>query len=150
MAPIILSIKDALRFMGEHGIWKSLRMKEAPWLIQFGKYGMCGVLAVIVHNLIFYWCATNLFPCIDESMPKWERAWNWLYCNLIGFAFANVLTYYTNLIFVFEGGRHSGRKEFALFTAVSFSATAPALALGFTAIIRDLSTPFAQVLFVLT
>ena len=134
--------------MGEHGIWNSLHMKEAPWMIQFGKYGMCGVLAVIVHNLIFYICATTILPCIDETMPKWERAWNWLYCNLIAFVFANVLTYCTNLLFVFTGGRHSRLKEFLLFSAVSFSATVPALALGFTAIIRDQSTPFAQIIFI--
>ena len=134
--------------MGEHGIWRSLHRKDAPWMIQFGKYGMCGVVAVIVQNLVFLACATTIFPCLDQTMPEWDRAYNWLYCNLVGFVFANVVTYFTNLMFVFTGGRHSRWKEFWLFTAVSFGSNVPALALGFTAIINKQSTPFAQVLFV--
>ena len=148
MSALIRSIKDAFAFMGEHGIVNALQRKDAPWLIQFGKYGMCGVLAVAVHNLVFILCAKTILPCLDESMPRWDRAYNWLFCNLIGFVFANVLTYYTNRIFVFEGGRHSGSKEFALFTAVSFGSNVPALILGFWAIIIGKSTPFAQVIFI--
>ena len=148
MSALIRSIKEAFAFMGEHGIWNSLKRKDSPWLIQFGKYGMCGVLAVIVQNVVWYICATTFLPCLDETMPNEERAWNWLYANLIGFVFANVVTYLTNLKFVFTGGRHSRWKEFWLFTAVSFGSNVPALALGFIAILNDSSTPFAQVLFV--
>jgi len=150
MSALIRAIKDAISFMFEHGIWKSLHMKEAPWMIQLGKYGMCGVMATVLHNVIFFVLAKWFIPALDEhDLPNLTRAWHIVYNNLIAFFFSNLFVYCTNLMFVFTGGRHNRMLEFALFTLVNLIAMIPALAISFYAANSGTETPYAQLIFVI-
>ena len=49
------------------GIWKQFTQREASPLIQFVKYGICGVGAVTVHVIAFFLLSWLLIP---RSMPK--------------------------------------------------------------------------------
>lgn len=149
MAPIIKSVKEALGFMGEHGIWKSLRMKEAPWLIQFGKYGMCGVLATVIHNVTFFWLSSSVIPAFESAgLENSTRAWRIVFNNLLAFIPSNLFVYFANLAIVFTGGRHHRVLEFLFFTLVNLIAMIPALALAWTAAVSGAETPYAQLIFI--
>lgn len=47
------------------------------------------------------------------------RSWNYFINNCIGFLFANIVAYVTNILFVFKTGRHHPVLEFLYFTLVS-------------------------------
>ena len=70
--------------------------------------------------------------------------------NLIAFIFSNIVAYSSNLLIVFQGGRHSRVKEFLMFSSISFIAMIPALVLGSLAILKGIETPWAQLIFVIT
>lgn len=154
MAALFLSIRDALRFMGEHGIWKSLRMKEAPWLIQFAKYGICGVLATVIHNVLVVWLSfkQEWFPAVETLVSDNSlRARNQAYNNLIAFPVANLTAYVTNAIWVFTAGRHSRLKEFLYFTFIALIAFVAGL-FGGPLLVKLFGVPFwvSQVGFIVT
>ena len=154
MSAIIRSIKEALAFMWENGIWKSLHMKDAPWLIQFGKYGVCGVLAVVFHNALVIWLSykPEWFPAVETLVADNDlRAKNQTINNLIAFPLGNVVAYATNAIWVFTGGRHSRVKEFAFFTFISLISFVAGL-IGGPLLVKLFGVPFwvSQVGFVVT
>ena len=49
---ITREVGKAWQFFREQGFKKTLLTREAPFLIQFGKYGICGVISVIVLALV--------------------------------------------------------------------------------------------------
>ncbi|MFT5107696.1 MAG: putative flippase GtrA [Verrucomicrobiales bacterium] len=154
MSALIRSIKDALSFMSEHGFWKSLRMKKAPWLIQFGKYGMCGVGAVVVHNAIVIYLSLreDWFPAVGSLIADdGVRAKNQVINNLIVFPISNVFAYVTNSIWVFTGGRHSRVVEFSYFTIISLFSFVAGL-LGGPLLVKLFGVPFfvSQLGFIVT
>jgi putative flippase GtrA len=150
MRQLFRSIRDAWMFFSQHGFKTSLTSKEAPWLIQFAKYGACGVLATVIHNVIFAVLSKWVIPTELESLTPVEKAVRFNGNNLIAFVFSNAVAYGTNLLVVFQGGRHSRVKEFLMFSCISIIAMIPALVLGSLAILKGVETPWAQVIFVIT
>lgn len=150
MRAIIPSIKDAFTFVRQNGLWKSLHMKEAPWMIQFGKYGACGALATIIHNVLFFWLSAKVILALDSAgLENSVRAWRIVINNLLAFIPGNIFAYLANLAFVFTGGRHHRLLEFLFFTLVNLVAMLPALVLAWSAANSGAETPYAQVIFII-
>ena len=150
MRQLFRSIGDAWTFFRQYGFKTSLTSKEAPWLIQFAKYGFCGVIATVVHQLIFAALSLWVIPTELDSLSAVEKTVRFNGNNLIAFVFSNIVAYSSNLLIVFQGGRHSRVKEFLMFSSISFIAMIPALVLGSLAILKGIETPWAQLIFVIT
>ena len=103
--------------------------KDAPPFVQLIKYGLCGVLAVIVHNLVFAVLSHWINPAVDMGLGDSVRAFRATVNNAIAFLFSNFTAYYTNAKWVFVRGRHRPAREFLLFTAVSAASFAAGLIL---------------------
>lgn len=92
---------------------------EGSGIMQFGKYGVCGVLSVVVLTIawLFFskWFPSELSSGLSDSV----RAKNTLIANLLAFPISNIFAYITNVLFVFESGRHSRWMEFVMFSSVS-------------------------------
>ncbi|MEM7015094.1 MAG: GtrA family protein [Verrucomicrobiota bacterium] len=128
---MIATIREGVQFVLNNPIkdsWAAFIRKDAHPLLQFVKYGMCGVFAVILHTIVFYLVSREwAFPCHEGMMLKGEKLentdfalqLNFVIGNTIGFLCANVATYLTNLAFVFKGGRHNRFLEFLYFTAIA-------------------------------
>jgi putative flippase GtrA len=125
---MLQQLADARRFF-QNNDWRTIlaRMnaRDTHPLIQFMKYGICGVGALIVHQVIWGTCTMWLFPAFGDDIPQDVRALNTTYANMVAFFFSNVFAYVTNSMWVFTPGRHHRVKEFFYFTLVS--------TLGFTA-----------------
>jgi len=116
---MISQITQAWEFFRTNGFKETLLSREAPFLIQFGKYGVCGVLSVIVF-LIFTWLGETLFPqFFSADLPSKTIAWNTAILHFIAFVPSNFVAYGLNRWLVFSPGRHSAKKEFTLFTVIS-------------------------------
>ena len=124
---MISMIQDGLQFVKKNDlptIWAAFVSHDAHPFLQFVKYGVCGVMAVITHNAIFYALAYTQFPAIEGMMVGGEplsdglRARNVVICNSVGFVFANLVAYLTNVLWVFQSGRHH-RSQPSLFRRVS-------------------------------
>ena len=126
-------IGEALLFFRQNN-WRTIlaRMnaRDTHPLIQFIKYGICGVGALIVHQLIWGGCSVWLYPAIDSAIPQDVRALNTTYNNAIAFLFSNAFAYITNSLWVFTPGRHHRVKEFLYFTLVSTIGFVVGLAAG--------------------
>jgi len=102
-----------------------IRARNVPPLIQFGVYGLCGGLATVVFVGLTVYLSYHVFPAMDrmivDGAPITDqlRARNLLINNTIAFAVANVVAYGTNILFVFQTGRHHPVMEFLYFTAGS-------------------------------
>ena len=120
MRSLVTAVHESFRFIGQHGLFKSLARKDAPWLIQFGKYGVCGVIAVVAHNAVVVWLSYNVIPAVESLIDDdRQRAINQTINNLIAFPISNIVAYTTNALWVFTGGRHHRVKEFLYFTLIS-------------------------------
>ena len=100
-------------------------------MVQFVKYGMCGLASTILLLVIVIGLSLTLIPAMDWSVVDGQpitdsqRQHNLIINNLIAFPFANFAAYCLNVRLVFVPGRHSKSVEFAIFTtiaAVSFVA----------------------------
>ncbi len=106
-------------------IWRAFNRRDSHPLLQFLKYGLCGGLAVIVHNGVFAGLGYTLLPAFHgmlvdgEMITLAERRPNFIYCSVLGFLASNGVAYLTNLAWVFEGGKHHRLLEFFFFTSVS-------------------------------
>lgn len=117
---ILREISKAWSFFTEKGIKDTILSREAPFLIQFAKYGVCGVLSVVVF-FAFTYIGQTLFPApFAENLPKLTRALNLIPLHLIAFLPSNFTAYFLNRLLVFTPGRHNFKKEMALFTIISF------------------------------
>jgi putative flippase GtrA len=149
----IRSIGDAWRFYREHGLWKAMHSKDAPWIIQFGKYGLCGAAALVVHNAIVIWLShTSFLPAVESLVDDRDiRARNQFINNLIAFPFGTLAAYTTNALWVFTGGRHSRRREFIYFTVIGLASFLAGLAAG-PLLVKLFGVPFtvAQLGFVVS
>lgn len=92
--------------------------RDAHPLIQFIKYGICGLGAFITHQVI--WLALSLwaFPSIDPEIPKEVRAVNTTISNSIAVLFSTAVAYVTNILWVFKSGRHSRLVEITSFFGI--------------------------------
>ncbi|MGA7279922.1 MAG: GtrA family protein [Desulfocapsaceae bacterium] len=101
-------------------------------LIQFIKYGLAGGLATVVHICVFHLVAWKLFPALQENdhavrllnlqirpINEYQRARNSMISNVIAFLISNLVAYITNILWVFQPGRHPFIIEILLFYAVS-------------------------------
>lgn len=101
-------------------------------LIQFIKYALAGGLATVTHICIFHLLAWRILPSLQahdhavrffklsiKEVTDSQRARNSMIANLIAFMIANMVAYITNILWVFERGRHSIVLEIFLFYAVS-------------------------------
>ena len=113
-------LASAWRFCRENGIKRTLLYRDTPILIQLGKYGMCGVLSVIVF-LVVTTFGEWLFPCsFSEDLPERNRALNNIPLHFAAFLPSNFAAYALNRWLVFTPGKHSFGKEISLFTLISF------------------------------
>jgi len=137
--PVTDLAKQAVNFCKDNDlptIYRAVKSTDAHPLVQFVKYGICGVIATVATQGVWFICIHTIFPAVDgmvvdgEVIDKTLRAKNSTYSNIIGWSFGNLVAYFTNLAFVFKGGRHSKWKEFFYFTGVSLFATVVGLAAG--------------------
>ncbi|MEO6971542.1 MAG: GtrA family protein [Chthoniobacterales bacterium] len=104
-------------------ILRRIRARNVPPLIQFAAYSLCGGLATIVFVGLTVFLSYHAFPAMDGMIVAGApisdelRARNLLINNCIAFAVANVVAYVTNILFVFQTGRHHPVMEFLYFTA---------------------------------
>jgi putative flippase GtrA len=123
------AVSDSIAFLCGNDaktILSRIRQRKVPPLIQFGVYGLCGGLATLVFLGITLALSCTVIPAMDDMIVNGApitdalRARNLLINNCIAFAVANVIAYVSNILFVFETGRHHPVLEFFYFTAVSF------------------------------
>ncbi len=117
-------IGEALHFFREND-WRTivarLNTRDTDPLVQFIKYGICGIGSLTLTTAIFY-CLSRwgMFPALISSGVSDEvRALNSTYNNTIAFFFGNIFAYVTNSLWVFIPGRHHRVLEFFYFSAVS-------------------------------
>ena len=125
------AISESISFLRQNDvktILSRIRQRNVPPLIQFAIYGLCGGLATFVYLAISIFMSYKIFPAMDgmivDGAPITDalRAKNLLINNCVAFAIANVVAYVTNILFVFQTGRHHPVIEFLYFTAVSLVA----------------------------
>lgn len=117
---IIREITAAWGFFRREGFKTTLLSRDTPFLIQFGKYGVCGVLSVVVL-LAVVWIGRILFPdSFTETLPEATRATQNTILHFIAFVPSNITAYLLNRWLVFTPGKHSLAHEFWLFTLISF------------------------------
>ena len=124
-------ISQAWQYWQQNGTaasWQAFCSQEAHPLLQFIKYGICGVGATVVHNAIVVGAGLSFLPAFGETeLSDQARQKNLVLCNLLAFPFSNFFAYFFNALWVFTPGRHSKLVEFGLFTAVSALSTFIAL-----------------------
>lgn len=126
-------LADARRFFSENDwrmILARMNARDTHPMVQFIKYGICGVGALIVHQTIWTACSAWLYPALDSALPRDVRAIHSTYNNAIAFLFSNVFAYFTNVLWVFQQGRHHWVKEFLYFTLASTLGFVAGLAAG--------------------
>lgn len=124
---MISQLSSAAQFVRTHD-WRTIlahvNSRDAHPLIQFIKYGICGLGAFITHQVIWGALSVWAFPCIDPAIPDATRALNSTINNAIAVLFSTAVAYVTNILWVFKSGRHSRAVEIASFFGigvVSFS-----------------------------
>ncbi|MGE9266781.1 MAG: GtrA family protein [Verrucomicrobiales bacterium] len=115
-------ISLAWSHLRDHGLKASLlgRGPETPFLIQFGKYGLCGVLSVVIFALVVTLGQLILPEKFALSLASAERSRNIALLHFLAFLPSNFTAYYLNRLLVFTPGRHRPLKEISLFTLISF------------------------------
>ena len=111
---------DLIRFLQENSLRTILiafKSKEVHPVIQFLKYGICGVIATVIHVTVYLLLVR--FVWIDRKDNSVENAIATLPPTLLAFVFSNLAVYLLNKKFVFTQGRHSPLREFLLFTVVN-------------------------------
>ena len=101
-------------------------------VLQFIKYAIAGGVATLTHICVFHLIAWRLFPALQEhdhavrflklkiiSINDYQRSRNSMIANVLAFLIANMVAYVTNILWVFEAGRHHFVVEILLFYAVS-------------------------------
>ena len=116
---ITRELAKAWHFFQEHGFKKTLLTREAPFMIQFGKYGVCGVISVVVLGLVILLGETLVPHYFSNNLPNKTIAWNTVILHFLAFIPSNFVAYGLNRWLVFTPGRHSGKKELTLFTIIS-------------------------------
>ncbi len=114
---------------------------------QFVKYGLCGGLATAVDLAVFYGLSLTLIPTLLPDDPLVRRlslsgpfvmasarARNYVLARAIAFVFSNLTAYVTNVLWVFERGRHRRHVEVGLFYLVSGVSLAVGTAVGWSLI----------------
>ena len=116
-------MRELIRFLRTNDlktILAALHSRDVHPVIQFFKYGVCGVAALVVHTSIFFLLSRYVIPALDSNVADDAvRANHALINSGIAFLFSNTTAYLLNVAWVFTTGRHSRVKEFLLFTVVN-------------------------------
>lgn len=103
-----------------------IRIKDTPPLwAQFFKYVVCGVIATIVLALVWILARVFMPEYIADDLPPSTLKLHMTHVMLVAFVFTNLVSYFSNRIFVFTPGKHSFLREMFLFfliSAISFTA----------------------------
>jgi len=119
---VIKQIQQATQFVRENDfatVRRHVLSHDAHPLLQFVKYGVCGVGAFVVHIIVVNILGATAFPFSDEIKDIELREKNTMINNSFGFLVSCGFAYWTNVTFVFKPGRHSRHKEVSLFFAIS-------------------------------
>jgi len=119
---VIKRTKQAINFVRENDnktIVRHVLSHDAHPLVQFVKYGMCGVLAVLIHWIIVYSLGFTVLPAIGKNLPLEVKEHNGMINNVIAFFASGIVVYLLNRKFVFKPGRHHTAVEAFLFFAVA-------------------------------
>lgn len=120
---MLKSLTDLLKLLRENDATTLVRLfhsREAPPAIQFLKYGLCGVAALIVHTGVYFGLIYLIWPEFNNpNLDKWVLAKSTLAPTAIAFLFSNTFVYWLNMKWVFTPGRHSPVREYLLFTAIN-------------------------------
>ncbi len=128
-----------------------MNTRDAPALVQFVKYGICGGGATVVHNVIFILLGMTLLPLAKGSVDEAVRAKNIVLANVAAFPFGGLFAYITNRLWVFVPGKHSRAKEAAMFFAAGAAGFFPGLWLvGWMASTLHVPSTVAQLGFLVT
>lgn len=106
-------------------IWRALISRDAHPLLQFMKYGLCGVAAAVTHNGVMIALSLTLYPAgkgmlVDgQVISEALRSHNLVLNNAIAWPFGTLVAYWLNIAFVFTPGRHSKWMEMVLFWIIS-------------------------------
>jgi len=113
-------------------ILQQLASREHTPLVQFIKYGICGVIATGVSITLFYFSAFTILPALSAGDPVVRalhlnvvtvsdvvRARNSMIGNTFAFLISNMTAYLLNILWVFRSGRHHWLVEIGLFYLVS-------------------------------
>ena len=151
---IVKLARDAFIFVKDNDIkvvLAALHSRDAHPVIQFVKYGICGVSSVIAHNVVVYLVGIWIPFAESSGLSNAERSNNQIIANLIAFPIGNTVAYITNALWVFTGGRHSRMREFIYFTIISLVSFLAGL-LGGPWLVRyfNMSEHIAQAGFVFT
>jgi putative flippase GtrA len=124
---------DYLRRHDPYTAWQAfLRPENQHPMVQLAKYVLFGVLAVVVHSVVFGLLAwSRLLPhLISQGEPVERRVLFFVSASTVAFLVANLFAYYTNSKWVFMKGRHHTVTEVALFTLVGSIGFIVGLAVG--------------------
>ncbi|MEO0446135.1 MAG: GtrA family protein, partial [Verrucomicrobiota bacterium] len=117
MSTLQASLQSALKFTRESSpaeIFRAVMGKDTHPMIQFLKYAVFGVGAVAIYQSSFGLLGISLFPHFSSNhLPDFILA------SAIAFLLSDIFAYVANVLWVFQGGRHSRVVEFLLFTGVS-------------------------------
>jgi putative flippase GtrA len=125
---MLLPITPAIRFIRENTwptVWQEFLRRDAHPLLQFIKYGFCGVAAAVVHNGILTVLSLTVFPAAKDMvidgqiLDEVARNRHLLINNTIAWPFGTLVAYLMNTAFVFTAGRHSKAVELGMFFVVS-------------------------------
>lgn len=127
LSGVLRSLFDLLRFARENDWRTILRLvhsREAPPVIQFLKYGLCGVCATAAHAMVYLVAIWLFWPQLGDmatgaATDDWQRAKSTLPPTAIAFLFSNAFAYWLNRKWVFTPGRHAPLREFLFFTAIN-------------------------------
>lgn len=123
LKPSCVAMRELIRFLRENdlrAILAALHSRNVHPVIQFFKYCVCGVGALVVHTSVFFILATQVLPALETNVTDDSvRANHALINSGIAFLFSNTAVYFLNVAWVFTAGRHSKFKEFLLFTVVN-------------------------------
>ena len=86
-------------------------------LVQFIKYAMAGVVGAATFVVIFTALNETVLPA-DASLAGATRGWNFFFSNSIAFVLSSFVSYLANRTWVFQSGRHTRGREFALFVGI--------------------------------
>ena len=116
-------LRELLRFLRENDlrtILAALSSRDVHPVLQFFKYAVCGVAALLVQATVFFALARWVLPALESNVSDQAvRADHALINTSIAFVFSNLTAYLLNVRWVFTAGRHSRVVEFLLFTLVN-------------------------------
>ena len=119
MLQTLASTRQFFRDNDWRTILARMNARDTHPLIQFMKYGICGVGSLIIGQGIWLALSIWVYPALDSGIPKEVRALHSTYNNMISFFFGNLFAYVTNSLWVFTPGRHHRVMEFIYFTLIS-------------------------------